>query len=220
MPSKALPVLPPDFWQKERDHLIAEILPRIQLMAQIGAAAQADELTRLGIFFDPELFNVHAAEWARLHTDDLLAQFKTTNSRIVGEMLATWTETPGATMADLNRSLMQGLGVNTGRANRIAVTEATRALAAGEALALEQSGTAKALFLPPAHVYCRCGVGPRRLRTGEMVVVWYTNHDDIVCKSPITVPWQSEKVLGCRALHTVIVSEGQWLGMKFADADK
>lgn len=148
------PVLPPDFWEEERRRLLAIILPRLEAAAIAGAALSREKFPRL--VFDPDLHNRQAAEWARQHTDDLLSQLGTTSERLVGDALAEWVETSGATVGELKAKIREGLRVNAARADVIAVTETTRAYAEGE----------KAAYLAD---------GIRRWR-------WQTNNDELVCK--------------------------------------
>lgn len=204
-------MLPADFWAGERSRLLAVLQPRLEELARAGIEAGTRNLARAGIAFDSELVNAEAARWARQHTDDLLDVLGTTSERVVGEALAGWIETPGSTIGDLAEQLAPKLGGNMARGEMVAVTEITRAYAEGEAVVYRQAGVQNPVFLPPGHPRCRCWTAV--MRKGDiLVVVWKTNRDEVVCRDPVDTPWG--KVEGCRKLHNVILSEGEWLGEK------
>lgn len=205
--------LPPDFWTEEQRHLIAVIRPRLQSLALAGVNAATRKLEETGIFFDTGLAHAEAVEWARTYTDNLLNQLGTTTERVIGEMLANYAETPGATIGELVNQLKPVLDGNDVRAWRVAVTETTRAFAEGNAIAYRQAGLPRVLFHAPLHVNCRCTDRAKRLSTGEWVVVWETNKDELVCTKPVMGP-QGLMVAGCRALNGVCISEGPNYGKK------
>lgn len=205
-------MLPNDFWINERDKLAMVIRPRLQALALAGALAAAQNLVGLGIHIDDDLVNTDAAAWARRYTDDLLNKLGTTSERLVGEIIANWAETPGASIGQLEKSLLPILDNNQIRAWRVAVTETTRAYSEGNDIAHQRAGIPRALFKPPAHPNCYCDLKVKRLADGSWVQVWYTNNDEKVCVQTLTTPWGS--VDGCRALHGVVVSEGIHLGEK------
>lgn len=137
------------FWRNEKSRLLAILLPRLTQMA-VEAAKQAAQ--KAGIGFNPALANANAARWARDYTDALLDQLGTTSAKGVGEIIAKFVETPGATYGDLQKSLMDFGAV---RAQMIAVTETTRAYAEGELEAYRQEGITE--------------------------IIWRTNRDEITC---------------------------------------
>jgi hypothetical protein len=207
--------LPGDFWANENQYLAAIIRPRLQALALAGIAAANRKLEGQGIYFDIGLAHADAAAWARQYTDTLLVQLGTTTQKVIGEMLANYTETPGATVGDLVKQLMPVLDGNDVRAWRVAVTETTRAFSEGNAIAYARAGLPRVVFHAPLHVNCRCTDRAHMLKTGEWVVVWETNKDDLVCTRPSRVPW-AETVDGCRAMQGVCISEGPHLGKKVA----
>lgn len=158
-----LPSLPPGFWEDERRRLLAILGPKITQAAQMGVQLAA---TKAGIGLNMELANQAAADWARAYTDDLLAYLGTTSEKLVGDALAAWIETPGSTMGDLVNNLAPKFGGNVGRADLIAVTEVTRAVANGEMLTYQSNGI-------------------ERWR-------WNTNRDDLVC--PVCLPLNGKVV--------------------------
>jgi hypothetical protein len=98
----------------------------------------------------------------------------------------------------------------------MAVTETTRAYAQGNDLAYQAAGIPGMAYHPPAHVNCRCDTAVRRLRKqNQWVVVWLTERDDVVCQRRLLTPWG--EVIGCKALHGTIISQGEWLGKKFSE---
>lgn len=130
--------LPDGFWDEENKRLEAVLLPRFEQMAFAGMSYAA---AKARIVFNPTLANQQAAAWARAHVDDLLAQLKVTNERVVGDILANWVETPGANMGDLLTSLRKWFGAD--RASRIAVDQVTKVFANGERLLYQTNGVGK-----------------------------------------------------------------------------
>lgn len=209
--------LPPDFWTNEKALLARIVRPHLERLAVAGALEAEKRLAQFSIGFDNALVHADALAWAQQHTDDLLAQLGTTSERVVGQALAGYIETPGATIGDLQTQLKQLLDTNDSRAWTIAVTETTRAYAQGNAIAYQRAGVPRLLYNNPAHPNCRCTTGIRRLPNGDLVAVWYTNRDELVCHSPVDTGTSLGIVEGCRALHGVIVSEGQYFGKKWSE---
>lgn len=208
-------LLPANFWTNERQILLATLLPQVEKMALGGAMTGREKLDKLGVFFDDSLAHAEAARWAREFTDQLLTRLGATNEQVVGEVLANWVETEGATMGQLVQQLQRVLDVNEARAAMIATTEATRAYAEGEDVVYQAAGLPAMAFKPPGHPHCRCFPSAKRLSSGEWVVLWQTNRDEIVCRTPIHTPWG--RVEGCRAMHNVVISEGRWTGLKLSE---
>jgi hypothetical protein len=213
-----MPSLSPDFWTNEKTLLAQLIRPHLERMAVAGALEAEKKLTRFEIGFDNALVHADALAWAQRYTDDLLAQLGTTSERVVGQALAGFIDTPGATIGALEEQLKQLLDTNDARAWTIAVTETTRAYAQGNAIAYQRAGIPRLLFNNPAHPNCRCTTGIRRLPEGDLAVVWYTNQDELVCRHMINTGTSLGVVEGCRALHGVIISEGKYFGRKWNEA--
>lgn len=208
--------LPSDFWQQEHEWLAKLVQPRMQTLAAVGIGQAEKKLAQLGIYFDNSLVHQQAASWARTYTDQLLQQFETRTQGMVGEKLAGWIETPGQSMGDLVELLKPVLDDNAARAWTMAVTETTRAYAEGNNLAYQAAGVPGMAFKPPAHINCRCDTAVRRLRRkNEWVVVWLTERDGLVCQRTVQTPWGP--VAGCKALHGLIISQGDYLGQKFSE---
>jgi hypothetical protein len=210
----------PDFWLKERDALLELLLPELEALAIAGVEIGLDDLREAGVTIDGAEALAEASEWARRHTDDLLTLLGTTNQRVVGQVVANWTATPGTPISTLAASLTPVLSGNEARARLVAVTETTRAIAHGTDIAYQKAGVAGAAYLPPAHPKCRCWQTVKRLPGGEFVQVWQSAKDEITCKSPIKVPWRDDALMGCRALQGVIISRGKYLGTKAWKAGK
>lgn len=219
--------LPVDFWLNERDELLALLLPAMEQYVLAGVAYGASTLARAGITVDYSLTHARAAAWARTHTDALLARLNSTTRGSVGQVVANWLDTPGATRADLEERLLPILDRNLGRAESVGVTEVTRAAAQGNYLVYEQAGVAlppmfdsgigtQEPFGPPAHPRCRCWPRVIRLPDNSWIVIWSTNRDELVCKTPIKTPWG--EVQGCRALHNRVLSAGPYLGKSLTEA--
>lgn len=205
--------IPPAFWQDERKRLLALFLPKLESLAMLGAMNATLKMRGVGISFDPMLVNAAAAAWARVYTDALLNRLQTTDQQVVGKILANWVSTPGASMGDLVNQLRPAFGGNTYRADLVAVTETTRAVAEGEALAYREAGAGQVMYTPPGHPGCRCWTAAKR-HAGQLVIVWKTNRDEIVCRQKLNTPWGA--VEGCRALHNTVISAGEYAGQKIA----
>jgi hypothetical protein len=209
--------LPPDFWTLEEQELLAVLLPLLEEMARDGIAISLDELAGYSVTADPADASARTSAWARAYAGELIRKINPTTRASVGEAVANWFETPGATMGDLSRNLQRILGSNEYRAALIATTETTRAYAEGSDLARREAGLPATVFKGPAHPGCRCFDSSWMLSTGEWVVLWQTNQDEIVCTQPIQTPWGT--VAGCRELQGRVISEGPYLGMTLDEAE-
>ena len=206
--------LPDSFWPAERKTLASILLPRLEHIAFVAGQHAA---TKMGIGFNPTLTNKDAEQWAQDYTDTVLDELGTTTEGGVGDVLSEWIGTPGATYGDLVQSLMESGLFDQVRAARIATTETTRAYGQGEAMAYERELGVNVLFIPPAHVNCRDWLSIKRVGN-QMVAVWQTNKDDLVCTQDIDTPWGT--VAGCEELDGMIVSEGDYLGQYYDDLQK
>lgn len=153
------PILPQSFWDAEMRRLAMILVPRLTQMALQGAQAGTD---KIGIGFNFNIYSLLAEHWARDYTDALLKEVHTTNLQVVGQALADWIATPNRTVGDLRAALTPWFGVQ--RADVIAVTETTRAMAAGELLAYQRGGVEE--------------------------IRWGTNRDELVC--PLCGPLHGE----------------------------
>lgn len=207
--------LPVDFWVQEKEKLLGVLLPQVETIAIAGTAAGATRLSQVGLAFDSSLAHAAAARWAREHAGELVDLVNSTSERTIAEITSNWIETPGATIGDLTAQLAPVLEGNAERAFTVGVTETTRSFAAGEAIVYAQTGIPRPVFQPAAHPRCHCWTAVKRLRSGEWVVVWMTNRNEVVCRSPLQTPWG--RVEGCRALHNVVISEGPYLGRKVTE---
>ncbi len=216
--------LPPDFFDKEKPLLVGVLQPFIARLVAMGITASEKKLAQFGIYFDNLLAHEAGAKWARTYTDDLLNLLNTTSSRAAGQAIASWLETPGATVGDLKALLAPMLADNISRADAVAVTETTRAVAQGNIIGYTQAGAVPPPdfmgadhimrpFGPPGHVNCRCDTAFVRYKD-QYLIVWLTNRDDLVCVKPIKTPWGV--VRGCSALHGVCISAGAYLGKRIA----
>ena len=142
--------LPPSFWEEESRRLVAVLLPHITALAMEGIQNGA---AKVGITINYAIYSLLAEQWAREYTDQLLKNVRTTNEAVVGDILANWIAMPGRTIGDLRAALEPWFG--TKRADVIAITEATRALASGELMAFQRAGVEE--------------------------IRWGTNHDELVC---------------------------------------
>lgn len=218
-------LLPVDFWESERDRLLAVLLPRIETLAAAGSDLALDRLARVGITVDNTLAQENAARWAEEHTDRLLQELGTVTEDGVGTILSEWIETPGATRGDLEELLRPFLDGNETRGENVAVSEITRSMYQGELVTYEAAGiplppmfdqgVGQMRFGPPLHPRGRCWPRIEQLSNGDLVVVWTTNRDDLVCKEPFPTPWGT--VQGCRDMHNRIISAGPYSGKKLSE---
>lgn len=163
--------LPLPFWHGEELNLLNILLPFLQRAAEGGVAVQRAIVESMGIGVDWTAALTEAATWARETAGRLVTSItETTRNRIAGQV-ANWVETPGRTLPDLWRSLMDDHAFSRARAKLIAATEVTRAYAEGEMAAasrLEKEGWFK------------------------YEKEWQTAMDDRVC--PICEPLQGTRV--------------------------
>ena len=112
-------------WANEDKQIMAVLAEYLNKSGQAGADYQTDRVAALGIGFDPTLVNVEVAEWAREYAGELCrattlnkqtgryeftpdrATINTNTRRAVGARVATWFETPGATLGDLMSEIGQ-----------------------------------------------------------------------------------------------------------------
>lgn len=208
-----------DFWDDEEEILLGITLPLLSRQVASSIDIEGAALSvKFGIEADWTLANAHAIEWARKHGGWLVSRVSRTTKRDIGRVVATWIETPGATMGDLFETLAQRFSFSSVRAEMIGVTEVTTSYAEGRAQTYREAGIPVAIYKPPAHIRCRCWDATEILPNGQLVVVWRTNRDELVCVQPLTVPWGNGSAVGCQDLENRILSEGPYLGLKFDDA--
>lgn len=220
--------MPPEFWERERERLLELLFPELVELARAGVDAAAEKIEAAGVAgpsagpstgsgrgsgpgFSTTLAHEAAAAWARTRTTELVDLLDETTTRLVNEALARWIETPRSQLGDLVEELTPIMNGNASRAELIATTETTNAYAEGEAIVYREAGIPEPVFRPAAHPRCRCWTSVQRVQ-GQFVVVWQTNRDELVCVEPIQTPWGV--VEGCKELHTMVISEGEWLGRK------
>jgi len=204
-------------WAEHEQNLTNTLLPYITNLALFGVRKVRESLAESeAIGINWSLANERAAEWARQYVGDRSKTLTETTRKLVREQVAQWIES-GETLPDLVRRVGT-IVQNPVRAEMIAVTEATNTYAEANSAAWSEAGYGAAGFRPAAHVSCRCYLQPYKLPDGSKVQVWYTARDEHVCKQPLAVPWKAEPAKGCRELHTTVVSQGEYVGMKLADA--
>jgi hypothetical protein len=147
---------------EEAQELIAMILSGAQ-----GGMDLVKLQTRLQL--DYGLTNAEAASWARRYSYDLIKDLDKTTREIIKSAVTDFIKDPDYTMADLFDLLEPQFG--RVRAERIAVTEVTRAYSQGQRMARE---TLKEQF-PGVTIVDR----------------WFTNNDDLVC--PLCGPLDGEE---------------------------
>ncbi len=202
------------FWLAEEERLLVLLLPVLEGAAVSGAAEALDRLGPVGLSFDLAVVNQAAVVWARGYALDLVRDLTETTRSLVQEALASFLETPGATMGDLVERLATLLE-DERRARLIAVTETTQAYEQGVELGYQEAGLPPVAYSPPAHPGCYCSTAAEMLDSGEWVIVWRTNMDERVCTRALDTPWGT--VAGCRDLEGVVVSAGPYLGRRVGE---
>ena len=147
---------------EEAQELIAMILQGAQ-----GGMDLVKLQTRLQL--DYGLTNAEAAAWARRYSYELIKDIDKTTRDVIRSAVTDFIKDPDYSMADLFDLLEPQFG--RVRAERIAVTEVTRAYSQGQRMARE---TIKEQF-PGVAIVDR----------------WYTNNDDLVC--PLCGPLDGEE---------------------------
>lgn len=136
------------------DDLEMSLLRLYQEVTRDGVALAG---AQTGIGIDYTLTNTEAAKWARQYVGTLIKNVEDTTLQATREAIAGFIETPGMTIGDV----MQALPFDAGRAERIAVTEITRAYGQSE--------------MAVATELARENPGVR------VTLEWFTNNDDKVC---------------------------------------
>ena len=128
--------------------------------ADLGTNMAVDGLESVGMGFDYTLANVEARDWARQYTNQLMRDLNVTNDTIVGESVSRWMENQQPIQAlrdDIAQRVPGAYGRNRSkRAELIARTEVTRAIAEGNLAAYRASGVVSGME-------------------------WITKNDEIVC---------------------------------------
>jgi len=203
-------------WATHQRAIHDALVPQIEALALFGVQKVRQALGDQAVNINWSLANERAAAWARQYVGERSVTLTETTRKLAQQQVAQWIQA-----SETTPDLVKRIGAivrNPVRAEMIAITEATNTYAEANNQAWTEAGYARAVYRPAAHVRCRCYLQPYKLPDGTRVQVWYTARDERVCTQPLTVPWSEGPIEGCRALHTVVVSEGDYLGMKLADA--
>ena len=150
-----------EFWQGESGRMLADLRPEIERMA-VHAAATPVIPASVPILWDEAVIFREAAQWATQYAGRLVTGITDNTREAVGRAVQGFVETPGRTIGQLRTELTPLFGQS--RAQRIAVTETSRAYAEGTRVVQEELG--------------RAGI--------QMEQVWRTSMDERVC--PICGP--------------------------------
>ena len=142
--------------QKLKDALSRALLDGVDL----GVSVSVTQLENVGFGFDWTLAHIQARDWAAQHTDEILRQLADVTQTGTGQAIARWINN-GEPLSALVNDLEPFFGA--ARAERIAVTETTRAFAEGSTQGYIESGVVAK-------------------------VEWLTSFDEIVC--PTCAPMQ------------------------------
>lgn len=147
---KRLPEFPDiDFEDDEYQDLIEEMLKAAKGGVSLFGTGKP--------IIDYTLTNKEAARWAREYVYDLVKGINDTTRDVLRDAVGAFVDTPGMTISDV----MRQLPFDEERAQRVAVTEITRAYAEGEMIA----GRELQKEFPGVRI----------------VKIWFTNNDDRVC---------------------------------------
>ena len=138
------------------DDLISELITAILSGVSQGITLFSQTLV---IGFDLTQANTRAAEWARKYAYDLIKGIDATSLDVVRNAISSFVDTSGFTIGDVIDMVQPYFG--DARASMIAVTETTRAFAAGQ----REAGEQLAREYPELTIY----------------KTWFTNNDDRVC---------------------------------------
>jgi len=146
---------------RDKDIYFRDVLQSaLAYSADLGTNIAVDGLEAVGMGFDYTLANVDAMDWARRYTNQLMRDLNVTNDAIVGEAVTRWLENsnPIQTLRDDIAQRVPGAygRSRSKRAELIARTETTRAIAEGERTAYRASGVVSGMR-------------------------WQTKKDEIVC---------------------------------------
>jgi hypothetical protein len=145
-----------DYWDDEEDEdAIAELMLALQKATRHGIYLFGQDSK---IQIDWTLTNTEAAQWAREYVYDLIKDIDKTSREALQDAISQFVETPGMTIRDT----MDLLPYDEERAQRIAVTEITRAYSKADQLA----GADLKKEFPDVKV----------------VSTWFTNNDELVCE--------------------------------------
>jgi hypothetical protein len=156
----------------QNDQIKADIT---KLLIEAAKDGIVEVTNQTGIGFDNTLTNKQALEWATEYTGQLIKDIDSTTLDTVQSAIAQFIDKPGFTIGDV----VDQLPFDPERAQRIAVTEITRAYAQGNQVAGEQLGAE----FP--------GV--------KIVKTWFTNNDSLVC--PICGPLNGQEVKIDKQFH-------------------
>jgi len=140
-----------------------ELSRALQDGADLGVNVAVSQLEGIGYGFDWTMANVQARDWALRHTDEVLQQLANVSARGAGQAVGRWIDN-GEPLEALIRDLSPVFG--RARAERIAVTETTRAFAEGNREAYQASGVVEKWE-------------------------WQTGNDELVC--PVCQPLNKER---------------------------
>lgn len=201
------------FWRREHDLLRPRLLAHwLEHVSDLLRAVILEAEAALGAGADWTLVNQQAADWANRFVGDEIKRVLDTTRTAVRSAVRNWIEA-GQELPELTKALTPTFGKS--RAELIAATEVTRAFSEANNLAWQAQGLPAISYRSPAHPRCRCWQRPEILPDKTWVIVWQTAVDERVCQVPIETPWGT--VAGCGDLHGRIVSEGPYLGERFAD---
>ena len=122
------------FWAAEAALLLAAMSP----LLQAAALTAAKNAIASGVAWD--LVNTAVLAWVKAYTEKVVEEITKTTAEGLAEALAAWIE-QGGPLDDLVKSLEPIFGAT--RAERIAVTETTRAYAEGNKIAWKAGGVEK-----------------------------------------------------------------------------
>lgn len=138
-----------DFDEEDYSELIAELLRMVKKGIQLFGTGKP--------VIDYTFANAEAVKWASKYAYELVKGINDTTRDTLRTVVRSFVDTPGFTLGDI----MRELPFDPVRAQRIAITETTRAFAEGEMMAGREL--------------------QKQFPDVRIIKIWFTNNDDIVC---------------------------------------
>jgi len=142
------------FWSSQKSKMLSVIRPQLETIALDAAT---DTILAMGIGVDWTDMATAVMHWAQGYSYSLVDGITATTQQVLREKVAQFLTEEGRTLADLVKDLSPWFG--DVRAERIAITEVTRAVAEAQRIVMQRAAAAGFRLEP----------------------IWNTNNDDLVC---------------------------------------
>lgn len=119
-----------EYYQPDSEALRRVLQPYIEQGALIGVSEALEPLIAFGLGFDETLINEVAVAFARMHSAELVRGIDATTRAAINKHVSAWLQS-GDKINELIRAIEQAGTFSKSRAEMIAVTEVTNAVAGG-----------------------------------------------------------------------------------------